>query len=233
MRVRVRLSWAVTALLAALLVLGGGARRAWAQADQPAPATPAEASPAQGAGTPVAESPAAAEHGSTEGGRQDGLVPSIARLVNFGILAATLVYFLRSPAASYLRNRKTQIRSDLERAHEMRASAAAQIAEIDRRMSALPSELESLRKSGAEEVAFEEASMRQAAEAERNRFLDQARRDIDAQLKMAERELVKHAAELAIAIATERIRKTITAADQARLVDRYLAQVGRSGAMTS
>ena len=75
--------------------------------------------------------------------------------------------------------------------------------------------------------------MRQAAKAERSRFLDQARREIDAQLKLAERALVKHAADLAVTIAAERITATITAADQTRLFDRYLTEVGRSSVMPS
>jgi F0F1-type ATP synthase membrane subunit b/b' len=45
-------------------------------------------------------------------------------------------------------------------------------------------------------------------------------------VKIAERELVKHAAELAVGVATERIKKNITEDDQARLVDRYVAQIG-------
>ncbi len=231
MGVRVCRSLAATALLAILLVPCGGASRAWAGAVQPA-----HEAPAQPPATPAPSAPAASEaagHGEATEGHQGGLLQSIARLVNFGILAATLVYFLRSPAANYLSTRKTEIRSDLDKAHQMRIAASAQIAEIERRMTALPAELESLRREGAEEVAAEEARMRGAAEAERNRFLEQARRDIDAQLKVAERDLIRHAADLAVALATERIRNTITAADQTRLVDRYVNQVGQSGGMTS
>ena len=70
--------------------------------------------------------------------------------------------------------------------------------------------------------------MRQAAESERTRLLDQARREIDAQLKVAQRALLAHTADLAVAIASTRVKATITAADQARLVDRYLGQLSRT-----
>ena len=52
-----------------------------------------------------------------------------------------------------------------------------------------------------------------------------ARRDIDLQVKIAERDLVNHAATLAVAVATERIKKAITDEDQKRLVDRYVKQL--------
>ncbi len=84
-----------------------------------------------------------------------------------------------------------QIRTDLVQAAEMKQSAAAQIEEIDRKMKALPAELEALRAQGAQEIAAEEERIRAAAAAERDRLLEQARRDIDLQVKIAERELVE------------------------------------------
>jgi F0F1-type ATP synthase membrane subunit b/b' len=95
-------------------------------------------------------------------------------------------------------------------------------------MAALPAELDALRKTGAEELAAEESRMRQAAESGRTRLLDQARREIDSQLKIAQRDLRSHTAALAVAIASKRVKATITAADQARLVDRYLGQLSRT-----
>ena len=42
---------------------------------------------------------------------------------------------------------------------------------------------------------------------------------------MARRELVEHAASLAVGVAQTKIKAQITDADQARLVDRYLTEV--------
>jgi F-type H+-transporting ATPase subunit b len=174
---------------------------------------------------PGREPPAAGErHG--EEPHQDSLINVIARLVNFGILAGSLVYLLRSPLAAYLANRDAQIRSDLVNAAELKQAAAAQIDDIDRKMKALPGELEALRRQGLEEIAAEEARIQAAAAAERDRLLEQARREIALQVKVAERELVSHAAELAVGVATERIKKNITDEDQQRLVDRYVQQLG-------
>jgi F-type H+-transporting ATPase subunit b len=185
-----------------------------------------------GAAAPIAAQPAARhepaasseQHG--EEPHEDSLVNVVARVVNFGVLAGTLVYLLRSPLAGYLAGRGAQIRGDLVNAAEMKQAAAAQIDEIDRKMKALPGELEALRKQGVEEIAAEEARIQAAAAAERDRLLEQARREIDLHVKVAERELVSHAADLAVGVATERIKKNITDEDQQRLVDRYVQQLG-------
>lgn len=185
----------------------------------PVPVQPAEGGRAQAPAQHEAEG--AAEHGSP-------VVDLLAKLINFGIMAGTLVYFLRSPLATYLSDRGIRIRGDLLKAAGMKEAAAAQLAELDRKMAALPAELAALRQAGAGEVAAEEARIRHAAEAERARLLESARREIGVQLRIAERELVRHAADLAVAVASERIKATITDADHRKLVDRYVAQVSQA-----
>lgn len=154
-----------------------------------------------------------------------GIVDVVARVINFALLVGILAYFLRAPIRNYLSDRGTQIRSDLLNAKQTKEEAAAQIADIDRRMASLPRELDALRKQGAEDIATEEARIRAAAAAERDRLLEHARREIDLQVKIAERNLVEHAAELAVGVASERIKKNITDDDQKRLVDRYVSQL--------
>ena len=179
--------------------------------------------PARAAQPEPSAAVASEAHQGEEQGR--GIVDVIARVVNFAVLAGTLVYFLRSPIRTYLADRSAQIRRDLVEAAEMRRSAAVQIEEIDQKMKALPGELDALRAQGAEEIAAEEARIRAAAAIERDRLLEQARREIDAQVKVAERELVSHAASLAVGVAAERIKKNITDEDQKRLIDRYMQQL--------
>jgi F-type H+-transporting ATPase subunit b len=160
---------------------------------------------------------------AAEGG--GALMDSVYKFANFAILAGLLFYFLKSPIAGYLAGRSAQIRQDLVTAAEMRATATAQLAEIKERMQALPAELEALRRQGAEDVEAEQARIAAAAAEERTRLLEQTRREIDMRLRIARRELTEHAAQLAVGVAEQRIRRTITADDQLRLVDRYAAQL--------
>jgi len=146
-------------------------------------------------------------------------------VVNFAILCGVLYYFLKTPLSSYLQDRGAGIRRDLVDAAAIKNAATAQLAEIDRKLKALPGEIDALRARGKAEVAAEEQRIAQQAATERERLLEQARREIDVQVRLAKRALTEHAADLAVQLATERIATDMTAADQARLVDRYLEQV--------
>ena len=150
--------------------------------------------------------------------------------VNFAILVGGLWWFLKDPLSGYLRDRHSSIRKDLVEAAAVKTAAAAQLAEIDRKIQALPGEIVALRKRGAEEIAAEEQRISTMAAAERERLLEQTRREIDVQLRLAKRELVEHTANLAVQLAGDRLQQHITPDDQKRLVDRYLDQVKRGEA---
>ena len=204
-------------LLAALLIAVAAisAPPVLAQAHAPAAAAEAAASPAH-------EAEPAEAHGSW--------APVLAKAFNFAILATALIYFLRAPMMGYLNGRIEKVREDLVTATQTRETAVRQLAEIDARLSALPAELEALKTRGAEDIVAERARIEQDAQTERQRVLDYTRREIDMRLRIAKRELLELGADLAVAAAAERIKTTITPADQTRLVDRYASQIqgGRS-----
>lgn len=167
-------------------------------------------------------------HAAADAGAEGGVLSMVAKLANFALLVGLLAYFLKSPLTAYLASRSTQIRKDLVAAAEMRATAAAQLAEIERKMHALPGELASLKRRGAEDVEAEKARIARAAALERERLLAHTRREIESRLRIARRELTAHAADLAVGIARRRLEQSITPDDQLRLVDRYAAQLGEA-----
>jgi F-type H+-transporting ATPase subunit b len=179
------------------------------------------ARPAPEHGAAQSDHPAEAETGHQE----PSIWGFVGKIVNFVLLIGTLVYFLRAPLSTYLANRRTQVRADLDAAEGMKRSAAEQIAQMDAKLKALPRELDELRARGQAEIAAEEQRIRDVAEAERVRLVEQASREIEQQVRMAQRALVEHAADLAVAVAEKKITRDITTDDQARLVDSYLDQV--------
>jgi F0F1-type ATP synthase membrane subunit b/b' len=60
---------------------------------------------------------------------------------------------------------------------------------------------------------------------EREKLLENTRREIELLARVARRDLVEHAADLAMTLAQARIAHEMTPDDQARLVDRYTAEV--------
>jgi F-type H+-transporting ATPase subunit b len=207
----------LAALVIAAAVLAVSPCRVMAAAPQ---AEPAAAHPQE---SPAAQEAAGEEHPAAGGWRA-----TIAKMVNFAILAGVLVYFLRAPLMSYLDGRIGKVREDLVTAAQTRDAASRQLAEIDARLRALPTEIEALKARGAEDLAAERVRIAQAAEAERQRLLEQTRREIEMRLRVARRELVELTADLAVRVAADRIERSITPDDQSRLLDRYASQLRRS-----
>lgn len=217
----------VAVALTTLLFTRGLAAQAPETHAQPAPAEEhqaAEAGHEQAAG----EHGAAAEHAGAEaehGGEHGGLSGLLWPVANFIVLVVLLNKFLRAPIGEYLAARSSQIRKDLVEAAELNTSATAQLADVERKMQALPGELDALRTRGAEEIVAEEERIASAAAADRARLLTQTKREIEVRLQAAQRELSDHAATLALQLAEQKLANEMTAADHARLVDRYVAQV--------
>jgi F-type H+-transporting ATPase subunit b len=172
----------------------------------------------------------AQEHAAEAGGHHDeslgGMILGMGwPVANFIIFAGTLYYFLNQPIRDYLANRSATIRKDLVEAAAIKTAAQSQLAAIEQKLQALPGELAALRTRGAEEIAEEEKRIAAAAAAERDRLLEQTRREIDLQVRLAKKDILEHAADLSVQLATERIKKDVTADDQKRLIERYLTQV--------
>jgi len=146
-------------------------------------------------------------------------------VANFIVFVGVIYYFGNGPMKEYLATRSASIRKDLVEAAELKAAATAQLAALEQKLQALPGELATLRTRGAEDIVAEEKRIAAAAEADRERLLDQTRREIDLQVRLAKKAILEHAADLSVQLATERIKKETTQADQDRLVDNYLTQV--------
>ena len=211
---------ALVALLLAALAIAAPVVRAQAEHAPAAAATPQHEA--------QASHEAAAEH-------DPGWWPTIWKAANFIILVGVLAYFLRTPLMGYLHGRIGKVREDLVAAAQTRETAVRQLGEIQAQLAALPGELEALKARGAEDLAAERVRIEQNAQAERQRVLEHTRREIEMRLRVAKRELLELGATLAVNVATERIKTSITREDQARLVDRYAAQLqagpasGRAG----
>lgn len=170
------------------------------------------------------------EHAPAEGEHHDesigGMILGMGwPVANFIIFVGVLYYFLNQPIRDYLATRSSAIRKELVEAAALRATATDQLAKIEAKLQALPGELSALRTRGAEEIKAEEQRISQQAAADRDRLLEQTRREIDLQVRLAKKDILEHAADLSVRLATDRIKKEVTPADQERIVDRYLSQV--------
>ena len=171
---------------------------------------------------PAAQQPV--EHAREAHGSEHAVRDTIAKLLNFAVLVGVLVYFLKTPLAGYL-SRAARRFGRISSPRRRCGAPRPQLEAIQQQIAALPAELAALKARGEEDVRAEQVRIAEAAQGERERLLDQTRREIEMRLRLARRELTEYAAELAVSVAQERIKRTITPEDQLRLVDRYTTQL--------
>jgi len=184
-------------------------------------------------GQPAHSAPAAAESAEHAVDGEHAAEHSITDMVlglgwpiaNFIIFVGVIYYYGSGPMREHLAMRSATIRKDLVEAAALQATAREQLATIEQKLQALPGELNALRARGADEIAAEEKRIAAAAEADRERLVEQTRRTIELQVRLARKDILDHAADLSLQLATQRIKKEMTPADQDRLVGRYFDQV--------
>ncbi|HYQ27962.1 MAG TPA: ATP synthase F0 subunit B [Polyangiaceae bacterium] len=152
-------------------------------------------------------------------------VPFGAMLLNSAVLYWLLVRFAKKPLAAALKSRKTNILRGMEEAGQMKKEAEARLADYEQKLATVDQEIERVRED-----------MRSAGQSERKRILAEAkekraRMERDAQtlisqeLKSAREGLLADMSRAALRSAESTLRARITAADQARLAEDYLAGI--------
>lgn len=152
--------------------------------------------------------------------------PYLAMVINFGILIAGYYLLGKKPVAEALKSRRDTIAKDIEEAHKMLGEAQA-------RAQTYQAKLERLE----EEVQMARAALAQAGEAERDRIVSEAeakaermRKDaefqVEQELKQIRLDLWKETVETAVGAAEELLKKRVTMADQERMAEDYLADLG-------
>ena len=148
------------------------------------------------------------------------------RCVNFAVMVGLLAYFVSKPIRNGLQNRRADIEKTLADAAAARDAAEAKARDYQEKLAKAAGEIESIY-----------AAIRREGELERDRILASARemaakieQEADAKaasaVARARTELRAEAARLAVELAEELLAKSVTAADQQRLVDEYMQKVG-------
>ena len=164
---------------------------------------------------------------SEEGGAHESSGSGmLGKIINFVILFGALVYFLRKPLLAALGGRTEGIRSSLKDARDFRASSEEKLAGARRDVAALGSEIARIKTLAQQEAAAERKRIRAAAEAEAARIRTLAGQDVEAQLKAGIRQLKAFTAELAAALAEEKIKSRMTDDLQSTLIDRSIERLG-------
>jgi F-type H+-transporting ATPase subunit b len=169
------------------------------------PAAPQSAEPAaEHAAEPPAE------------GEKPGMV--LWKWANFAVLAGVLGWAAGKYGGPFFAARTRQIRKDMLEADDLRKQAEARVADVDRRLASLESEIAALRAESAREAESETARLSRATLAEIAKIQQHAEQEIASAGKAARMELKRYSAELAIRLAEQKIRARLTPETQDALI---------------
>ena len=155
-----------------------------------------------------------------------GIPGWILKLLNMIVFLAVLGYFLRGPVTTALAQRHEQIQRDAAEARERRTKADQMAADIQARLTQIEQEVRSISERAETDGRRLREELMAAAEAEAAKILLSARNEVDNRLKNARHELTEYAGQLASERAEVILKEKITDADQKKLFEESLREVG-------
>jgi F-type H+-transporting ATPase subunit b len=166
------------------------------------------------------------EHGSGEGSGAKGWVETDwFRVINFVVLAGILFFVLRKPVAEALGSRIEGIKAQLADLEAQKEDAEKKLSAYNEKLSQLEKEAEKIVSDYIQQGNEAKARIIQEAETAAEKLQSQARRNIEHEFERAKQQLQQEVLEKSLVKAEEIIKGKITAKDQNRLVDEYLAKV--------
>jgi F-type H+-transporting ATPase subunit b len=169
----------------------------------------------------------AAEEGGAHagGGVHIPWVEIVKQAINFLLLAGVLVYFLRKPFTSFLKERSELLRKAIDDAANARAEAAEKLAAVETRTAKLAEEIAAMNAKMDVEAAAEGRKLQETAALEISRIRAQSEFTVGQEVKKAREELRREASLLSARAAEEIVRKTLSPEDQERLVRENIEKI--------
>jgi len=178
---------------------------------------------------PGAEHEAAAgEHGAA-GEEEHGIRGEIFHWTNFLLIVGGIWYLGKKIAVPLFAEKTRAIQENMYASARAMADASKRLAGIEQKLRYLDEEIRDLRLTSQRDAAAEQARMEELAQAEAGKIAQAAEQEIEAAAKTARRELQRYSAELAIGLAEKRIRETISADAEKRILRSFVSDLGDGG----
>jgi F-type H+-transporting ATPase subunit b len=178
---------------------------------------------------PVAAQPEpAAEHAtSAEQSAPHAIDPGQLGLqfLNFAVLLFILVRFGGPAINKALRARHDQLKVDLEEARRLREQAEERFRRHEKRLANLEHEIEVMLQAIRQEAEQEKTRIIASAQEKARRIQDETRFQLDQQVKEAELRFRAEVAQAAVRVAEELLRRSVTASDEQRLAQSFVAEL--------
>lgn len=149
----------------------------------------------------------------------------LGKTLNFVVLFGGLAYFLRKPLRDFLESRITKIQESLEETKASRRQAEQKLQKVKGRLSLLEEEIEKIKKEGEASGLEERDRIIEQAQREAEKIKRYAQEEIEMLTRVGMADLREYAAELATALAQERIKQRIIPEIASRLIDESIEKI--------
>jgi F-type H+-transporting ATPase subunit b len=146
-------------------------------------------------------------------------------LVSFGITLWVLKRYAFGPIQKLIDDRRERIKQSLEEADHAREEARTLLAEHRSLIGQAKSQAEEILGEARKIADSQRERMRQETEEERHRRLEETKRQIEQATLQALDQIRQEVGNLSVLAAEKITRKTLTGADQQRLIDEALAEI--------
>lgn len=150
----------------------------------------------------------------------------ISTLAAFLILLFLLRKFAWGPLLKIMKDREDYVANEIGSAEKLQADAKALVAQQQAALKEAQVEIQALRESARKTVEEQKEEIITAARAEANRLKEAAKLEIEQEKQQAVAALREQVASLSVLVASKVIEKELSEADQAKLIEDYIKEVG-------
>ena len=168
---------------------------------------------------------------SSGGGEEGGdLVKEYAyKIINFVLIFGIIIYFARKPIKNMLKQRTEMIEKTLKEAQEAKELAQKALQEAQTRLQTKDKEIQEIISVSKQAGEQEKARLIEESERLKERIFEQAKVNIEYELKGAKDAIRAEAVEIAMELAEKKIKEKLTKEEQEKLLQESLTKIGGKG----
>lgn len=151
------------------------------------------------------------------------------KILNFLLLFVVLYKFAKKPLADFLQKRSETIAKTLQEAKAAREAAEKALREVEGRLKTKDAEIEAIIAAAKRSGELERNTIIEESARLKEKIVEQAKTNIEFELKQAKEIIKAEAVELAMELAEKKLKERLTIDEQERLLDDSLVKIGGKG----
>lgn len=150
------------------------------------------------------------------------------KVFNFAILVFVLVWFAKKPLTEFLKKRTEVIEKTLKEAQEAKELAQKALAAVEERLKLKDAEIAEILSRSKNSAEREREILIKQGEQMKEKILEQAKSNIEHELRLAKDSIKAEAAGIAVELAEKKIKERLTKEEQVRLIEESLKRMETS-----